>query len=96
MEIYQVVLVGIAGLIGLSMVWPRMAAMVKSKSTSITPSPEEDFMRIIAGWNAFKGQCEEAGLDDVCEKLCEIFPMLIDADGADPPDQDQDKEVNDE
>jgi hypothetical protein len=98
MEIYQMLLVGIAGLIGLSMVWPNIttihARMVKSTNT--VPTPEEDFMRIIAGWNAFKGQCEEAGLDDVCEKLYDIFPMLIDADGADLPDQDQDKEVNDE
>jgi hypothetical protein len=94
MEIYQMVLVGIAGLIGLSMVWPKMAALVKSTNT--IPTPEEDFMRIIAGWNAFKGQCEEAGLDDVCEKLYEIFPMLIDSDRADLPDQDQDEEVNDE
>ena len=94
MEIYQMLLVGIAGLIGLSMAWPKITTMVKG--ASVTPSPEEDFMRIIAGWNAFKGQCEEAGLDNVCEKLCEIFPMLIDANGADLPDQDQDKEVNDE
>ena len=92
MEIYQMVLVGIAGLIGLSMVWPKMTAMVKGAST--TPTPEEDFMRIIAGWNAFKGQCEEAGLDSVCEKLYEIFPMLIDADTAELPDQD--KEISDE
>ena len=92
MEIYQVVLVGIAGLIGLSMVWPKMTAIVKGVRT--TPNPEKDFMRIIAGWNTFKGQCEEAGLDSVCEKLYEIFPMLIDANTAELPDQD--KEVNDE
>jgi hypothetical protein len=92
MEIYQVVLVGIAGLIGLSMAWPQIMAMVKGVNNTI-PTPEEDFMRIIAGWNTFKRQCEEAGLDDACEKLCEIFPMLIDADGADVPDPD--KEIND-
>jgi len=92
MEIYQVVLIGIAGLIGLSMVWPKITNVVRN--VNHTPQPEEEFMQIIAGWNSFKGQCEEAGLDAVCEKLCEIFPLLIKADEVHTPQDD--KEPNDE
>lgn len=92
METYQIVLVGIAGLIGLSMVWPKITNVVKNVSHK--PQPEEEFMQIIAGWNSFKGQCEDAGLDTVCEKLCEIFPLLIKADEVHTPQDD--KEPNDE
>ena len=82
METYQMILIGIAGLIGLSMAWPKIAALIKNDTPKIKIDHKEDFMQIIAGWKSFKGQCAEAGLDGVCEKLCEIFPMLIDADKA--------------
>ena len=52
METYQIVLVSIAGLIGLSMVWPKITNVVKNVSHK--PQPEEEFMQIIAGWNPLK------------------------------------------
>ena len=66
----------------------------KYKNVSLSLNFDQEFMKIIAGWNSFKGHCEEAGLDTVCEKLCEIFPLLIKADEVQAPQDD--KEPNDE
>jgi hypothetical protein len=91
METYQMILIGIAGLIGLSIAWPKMVALIKTPKLKV--NHQEDFMQIIASWKSFKGRCSRAGLDGVCEKLCEIFPMLID---ADKPNSDKEDAKNEQ
>ena len=85
METYQLILVGIAGCVGLSMVWGKVQGVPskfkKSDRDHITIS-QDDFLQIIASWGSFKSKCELSGLEEVCKKLYEIFPLLIVAEQA--------------
>ena len=67
------------------MVWDKIQGIPskfkKSDQDNITIS-QDDFLQIIASWGSFKSKCERSGLEEVCKKLYEIFPLLIVAEKA--------------
>ena len=85
METYQLILIGLAGCVGLSIVWDKIQGIPskfkKSDKDHVTIS-QDDFLQIIASWGSFKSKCELSGLEEVCKKLYEIFPLLIVAEKA--------------
>ena len=85
METYQLILIGLAGCVGLSMFWDKIQgipAKLKKPETDHITIPQDDFLEIIASWGFFKSKCEDAGLEEVCKRLYEIFPLLIVAEKA--------------
>lgn len=85
METYQLILIGLAGCVGLSMFWDKIQGIpskLKKPDQDHISISQDDFLQIIASWGSFKSKCETAGLEEVCKKLYEIFPLLIVAEKA--------------
>jgi len=89
LEIWQLVLLGIAGVTGFTMLLDRKNKTVESTAptTPQTPTvdnpdvpvqPNIDVVKIVSHWSSFKRQCVKAGLTEAVNKLDEIFPLLID------------------
>ena len=90
METYQIVLVGLAGLICLSMMWDKVKSVIKidtkrsvnDEAEEYIPVSDDEFIKILKSWSFFKARCEVAGLEEVVKRLYEIFPLLVVAEQA--------------
>ena len=90
METYQIVLLVLAGVIGVSMLWDKIKGVVSTDSRrnkeedseEYIPVTDDEFIKILKSWSFFKSRCEEAGLEEVVKRLYEIFPLLVVAEQA--------------
>ena len=90
METYQIVLLVLAGVIGVSMLWDKISGVASTNSRrdkeddseEYIPVTDDEFIKILKSWSFFKSRCEVAGLEEVVKRLYEIFPLLVVAEQA--------------
>ena len=77
LDTFQWILIGLGGLL---LFWPAISGIFKERTKPVPSTLEKNSLSaLVYEWENLSKSCHEAGLHDACEKLDEVFPLLIEA-----------------